>query len=95
MSDPRCDTMGSLKKVNDKLQMAKEYSNRLACLINELFFFSAMNRQGKPFNACTGSLLISLKRRFQLIKNNVIKHDLCFVGHFYSQLNQLANVLPS
>ncbi len=49
--------------------------------------------KGKPFDACTGSLLISLKSWFQLMNNKVIKHGLenlsCCMGDFYRQLNQL------
>ena len=47
----------------------------------------------KLFTACTGSLLISLKSRFQLMNNKIIKHDLenlpCCMGDLCYQLNQL------
>ena len=62
-------------------------------LLNEIFSFSLWIDKGKPFNACTCSLLVSLKSQFQLMNNKVIRHDLenlpCYVEDFYCQLIQL------
>ncbi len=80
--------------------MSKKVKTSKDRLVKWVFFpFPLWIDKGKPINAWTGCLLISLKRPFQLMNNKVIMHALenipCFVEDFYGQTQPVQHVLPS
>ena len=83
-----------------KCTLAKKLKHARIDFMNYLFFsFPICIDKGKPFTACTGSVPISLKSRFQLMNSKVIKHDLenlpCCMGDFIVNSTSWAHVLPS
>ena len=78
-----CETWPLAKKV-------ETYKDIL--VFSKLFPLPTRIDKGKPFEACTGTLLISLKSQNLLLNKKFIKYDLvnllCYMGDLYCQLNQ-------